>query len=233
MALIRSTLLFSCLLISACSSGPQQQNDALVIEDFGKSTVDQITELHVIELRDLSKDLMVKLYKRNPRELRKLPDASVESRLEQLFDGKQNYRFAELDNKTGTEAVNLAFDKSYTGDRVFALMVGLKSMLHASYDYRTEFYYFDSIDQQTIYNSARNLEVINWRLNNHRDDDDQLHLLSNGYHQGVANLSYERLFGKMICIQDMMAKIVADRTNRTIINMVQSAASSVLIPIGI
>lgn len=234
--LVRLMVILSCLWIGACSSTQKigsPKTSVLDFNDFGKSTVDQITEMHVLELRDLTRSLMIKLYKRNPRELRKKRGASIKSRLAQLFDGKQNYDFKELNNKSGTDAVQLAFNQSFRGDRVFALIVGLKSMLHASYNYRTEFYYFDSIDQQALYDSARNLEVIGWRLVTSLDKNNEPLIYSNSYLKTNPNLSYERIFGKMVATQDMMAKIVADRTNRTIINMAQSAASTFLIPIGI
>ena len=110
-------------------------------------------------------------------------------------------------------------------------MVGLKSMLHGSYGMRTEIFLLDELNQQLLYHSARNLEIINWRLNNYRGDDGQLYLLSNGVQAGIANLSFERLFGKMILIQDMMAKVVSGKNNRTINTVVHSLASTVLLPI--
>ncbi len=234
--LLACGLILSMLVSGGCShtlknKGPS--SSSLDFNDFGKSTIDQITEMHVLELRDLTRSLMIKLYKRNPRELRKQPRVNIESRLAQLYNGSQTYIFKELNKKTGTEAVQLAFDKKFHGDRVFALIVGIKSMLHASYNYRTEFYYFDSVDQQELYDSARNLEIINWRLLTCMDHDNQPLIYSNSYLKTNPNLSYERLFSKMIANQDMMAKIVADRTNRTIISVAQSAASTLLIPIGI
>jgi hypothetical protein len=234
--LLACALIVSVLISGGCSNTGKNKGPSsttLGFNDFGKSTIDQITEMHVLELRDLTRSLMIKLYKRNPRELRKQPKASIESRLTQLYKGGQTYTFQELNNRTGTEAVQLAFSKNFRGDRVFALIVGMKSMLHASYSYRTEFYYFDSVDQQELYDSARNLEIINWRLITCMDDDHQPLIFSNSYLKTNPNLSYERLFSKMIATQDMMAKIVADRTKRTIISVAQSAASTLLIPIGI
>ena len=174
---------------------------------------------------------MVKLYKRNPRELAKAPQRTVNQRLRQLSSIPPNYRFAELSHKQGEAALELAFQPEYSGDRVFAFMVGLKSMLHASYNMQTELFLLDQLDQQLLYHSARNLEIINWRMNNFKRLDSTPYLLSNGYHNGIPNLSFERLFGKMILIQDMMAKVVADKNNRAISTVFQSVASTTLLPI--
>lgn len=48
---------------------------------------------------------------------------------------------------------------------------------------------------------------------------------------GNANISYERLFGKMIAMQDTMAVIVAGKTNRTISKVIQRMATAVFLPI--
>ncbi|MFT5722674.1 MAG: hypothetical protein ACI9W6_003008, partial [Motiliproteus sp.] len=124
-----------------------------------------------------------------------------------------------------------AFNPKFSGDRVFSLMVGLKSMLYASYGMRTELFLLDDLDQQLLYYSARNLEILDWRLNNNRKDNGQLYLLSNGYQGSIVNLSFERIFGKMILIQDMMAKIVSGKSNRTINTLLHGMASTVFFPI--
>jgi hypothetical protein len=61
------------------------------------------------------------------------------------------------------------------------------------------------------------------------DSDNKLFLLSSGDGDEL-NLSFERLFGKVINAQDMMAQIMADRTNRTIKNVIQTLATA-FIPI--
>ena len=90
----------------------------------------------------------------------------------------------------------------------------------------------DDIDQQKLYDSARNLETISWKLNNSKDENGNLLLLSNGYSaDGVANYSYERVLSQMMIIQDMMAIIISDSTNRTINEVVHGFASFFFIPI--
>lgn len=216
--------LLSALLLSGC-------NSSFNVKNLAKSDVDMVADLYISQLYTYNRDLMVKLYKRNPRELNKQPGASIDSRIQQLGRFRQDFRFSELNNKVGNDALNLVFDDSFKGDRVFALMVGLRSMLHQAYGQKLEFFLLDELNQQALYNSARNLEIITWRLNSYRDTQGQPYLLTNGYEGPVANLSYERLFGKMIGLQDMMAKIIEGKTNRAINTVVHSFASTTLFPI--
>ena len=101
----------------------------------------------------------------------------------------------------------------------------------AAYDNRHEFFVTDQLDPQKLYNSARNVEIAAWKLANDRDPAGQLYLLSNSMDEAVANISYERLVGKIIGRQDMMAELIADRSSRTIRHVVQNMASAVFLPI--
>ena len=47
----------------------------------------------------------------------------------------------------------------------------------------------------------------------------------------VHNLSFEREFGKIIAEQDTMAKIVAEKTNRSIAHVIQTLATVVFLPL--
>ncbi|WBA13522.1 hypothetical protein [Salinivibrio kushneri] len=203
------------------------------IKNLAKSDMDLITDIHIAEIRDLSEALIVKLYKRNPRELKKVPGMTIEKRVAQLMTTERpDNGFRELGGMDGIALLPLAFSSEFEGDRVFALMAGVTGMISASYDHQLEFFLLDDIDQQKLYNSARNLEKIAWLLNNEKDDNGQLLLLSNGMGKnGVPNYSYERLLSQMIIIQDMMAVMVADSTNRNINQVVHSMASMTFFPI--
>jgi len=48
---------------------------------------------------------------------------------------------------------------------------------------------------------------------------------------GVPNLSFERAFGKLIGLQDTLAKIIEDKSNRAICFGVVNVASMVFLPI--
>ncbi|ODP99419.1 MULTISPECIES: hypothetical protein [Salinivibrio] len=203
------------------------------IKNLAKSDMDLITDIHIAEIRDLSEALIVKLYKRNPRELKKVPGMTIEKRVAQLMTTERpDNGFRELGGMDGIALLPLAFSSEFEGDRVFALMAGVTGMISASYNHQLEFFLLDDIDQQKLYNSARNLEKIAWLLNNEKDDNGQLLLLSNGMGKnGVPNYSYERLLSQMIIIQDMMAVMVADSTNRNINQVVHSMASMTFFPI--
>ena len=105
-------------------------------------------------------------------------------------------------------------------------------MQRDAYGGEYEFFLHHEFDPQKLYYLARNIEIASWRLRNKKWPDGRLFLLSSGADQnGVSNLSYERLFGKLIALQDHFAYVVADTTNRRIKNVVQSMATAVFFPI--
>ncbi|MBU1344225.1 MAG: hypothetical protein KKE44_18805 [Proteobacteria bacterium] len=181
---------------------------------------------------NLLKTLTEKLYKKNPHELQKAQGQTIDSRINQIFMCPADKKHAELDFKDSTEAILIGFEPEYKGDRVFALMYGLYTMIHKSYNSKCELFMLDYLDEQNLYNSARNIEIFVWRLNTRHKDDGRLFILTNSFEGEVKNLSYERIFGKLISLQDTMAQIVADRTGRVIKEVVQIAGMAFL-PIGI
>lgn len=224
---------FALLLMFALTACAGKDGRAFDIKNLAKSDIDLVTDVHIEQIRKLTRKLIVKLYKRNPRELKKNSGMTIDARLSQLMTvNRPENGFLELGNMDGVNALTLAFSKEFKGDRVFALMVGVTGMLSASYNNQLEFYILDEIDQQKLYDSARNLETISWQLNNRKYDSGELLLLSNGVDvNGVPNYSYERVLSQMIIIQDMMAILVSDSTNRTINKVVHSVASMTFIPI--
>jgi hypothetical protein len=168
---------------------------------------------------------MEKLYRRNPREWQKGGQPSMESAMARAFDAGQDWRFPELNGKRGAECVYLAFQEGYQGDRVLAFIAGLATMIMASYNDKAELYVLDELDPQKLYNSARNVEIAVWKLSG------ELFLLSNENDANHRNLSFEREFGKLIAQQDTLARIIAEKSNRTIVRAIQSVASAVFLPI--
>jgi hypothetical protein len=236
--------LLTCLLVPACTSTqsypptapstgrrPPPAEQQFNLADLAKSDVDAIAEVHFRESIASAKLLTEKLYRRNPRELRKSDLPTAEAGVARAFDPAHGWQFTELSNQRGIDALQLAFRADFAGDRVFAFGVGIGSMIAQAYNDKSKFYITDSLDAQRLYNVARNLEIAAWKLSNARGPSGELLLLSNEMAPGVANLSFEREFGKLIAYQDTLALVMAQRTNRTIRRFSQAVATAVFLPI--
>jgi len=224
--LIVPFLLLSSLLLTGC----RNPIDSSVFDSLAKTNVDMAADSSLRELNRLMGELLVKLYKRNPSQLDRAPGMSIGQRQVQIFDTSGRLSFVDLGYRQGTDALNLAFDPLYQGDRVFALMTGMVGMVRSSYNWQDEQFMLDSLDEQLLFNSARNIEVVAWRLSNSRDAHGKLLLLSNSQPGEKENLSFERIFGKMIAIQDMMAFNVVGKWERGFNSVLQKA---VFFPMGL
>ena len=202
------------------------------LKNLAKSDVDLVADEFIDETRRLVQELTVKLYKRNPAELRKIPGMTLEMRLAQLRATRGQLSFVELGGRQEVDALELVFNSYFKGDRVFALVVGLGGMLRNAYGYNAEVFMFDTLDADKLLTSAHNVEVLLWRLKNTRQRNGEPFLITSEYQGVTDNLSFERLFGKIIMLQEMMARIAGDADHRTITKAVH-AASSVFIPLPI
>ena len=225
-----------CAALSACSTQPIQRADGSItqrsftLKELAKSDIDNVVETHQQAVINSLKTLTLKLYRRNPQEWRKSGFANAEAAVEALYKPLSNW---ELAAKPDWQTALLdAWREDYAGDRVQALMQGLLTMHMAAYNHRTEFYYLSEVDAQKLYNSARNLEAVVWKLSNAKRANGELFLHTNALDvHGVANLSFEREFGKLIGIQDTLAKIIEDKTNRAIRFGVVNVATMIFLPI--
>ncbi len=223
-------LLTSCVLLVGCGSMPKP------VRNLGKSDVDFVMDVHAKQQKEMLMELTRKLYVRNPWQLKKNSGMTVDARMAQIFGTYNTIEipslvFPELGGVTGIEAILLSFDEEFKGDRVFAAMVGLTEMLRRSYNHQQEFFILDSLDEQALYNSARNIEIFVWRLYQRRDSKGHLFLLTNHIDELGYDISFDRLFAKMVMVQDMMALIVADKTNRGITKVVQGVAQLAFLPV--
>ena len=217
-------LLLFTFLLSGCGEG-------FNVKQLGKGDIDFVSDAHRKETERLLYELMEKLYRRNPAELSKQKNGTIDAQITRLKAAVNEDSPLLIDGIEGVDILQLAFDENYIGDRVFVLVGGLMSMVHKSYGYHIEFYLLDKLDQQKLYNSARNIEIFSWRLRTDKDDAGELLLLSTHIDGENTNLSFERLVSKLISIQDMMALIAADGDRRTINGVTQGVAKMIFLPI--
>jgi len=227
MSLSRYIVIFSLFLMGCSTTTPQSTDSSQEIGYLAKSDIDTVTDIHLRQVDQYLKELTYKLYRRNPRHCAG-GTANIERCVKRLFNQAKT---APLSSKKAINTLKRSFDKSFTGDRVHSFMHGLRSMVHSAYGNKTEFFIFDEIDPQKLYNSARNIEIAVWRLSNYRDARGRLFLVTNSLSTKVPNLSFERLFGKLVATQDSIAKITAESSRRRIKNVIQRLATAVFLPI--
>jgi len=234
------SVLFVSLILTACAPTVPAvkgkvvptQKDSNSISQLVKSDVDRMADLEMRENTQSLKTLMTKLYKRNPVELKKSTSDSVEKMVDWVFEGDHGWNFEMLDNLRDLDAMYLAFKPEYSGDRVLAFVVGIQTMLIKARGNKTEFYLTDSVDPQSVYNTARNIEIAAWKLSNTRDENGNLYFLTNEMQPGKdQNLSFEREIGKMIGRTDLYAEILAEKSQRGLTNFTQGFATKVFLPI--
>ena len=231
------------LALAACTSVPFSANRTNSAKppagagfepnQLAKTDIDRVADAYRQEVFTSLRTLAEKLYRRNPGEWKKSGAADINAAVERLMNPANAWRFAALDGRYGVDAVQLAFRDDYRGDRVLAMIGGLGGMMHSAFNDKTEFYMTDDLDPQKLYNSARNVEIAVWRLSHSRNAEGGFFLISNeaGNSGQGQNLSFEREFGKIIGHLDMLARIVVDKSNRTIVKVIQSLATAVFLPV--
>lgn len=158
--------------------------------------------------------LMDKLYKRNPREWRKSATSQQMASERVLNSLRARNSLPELNGKRDIEALSLALDPAFSGDRVAAFIYAIGDMLIVAHGNRTEFYLVDSLDAQHLHNAARNIETAAWILASRRDANQRPLLLSNEMSESARNITFEREFGKMIGRMDLVASLTTEKYRR-------------------
>ncbi len=230
--------LLTVALLSACSGQPIQRKDgsssvrSFSVKDLAKGDVDDVIEIHQKEIISILKTLTLKLYRRNPNEWRKSGFASAEAATADLFNPIPNWQTSPGKDLAWESTLRDLWLEDFASDRVKALMSGLLVMHMAAFNHQTEFYLLTEMDAQKLYNAARNTEAVVWKLSTAKNLRGETILLSNGSDaNGVANLSFEREFGKLIGVQDALAKVIENKNNRAIRFGVVNLASMVFLPI--
>lgn len=201
------------------------------LQDLAKSDIDMVAEVTVRQHRRYLRQLADKLYRRNPNQLRRGLGHRVRA-VDALMGSPPLLLMNQWQNRRGGDLVTLALSEDFHGDRVAAFVYGLRSMGIAAYGGEGDFYLPHDYDPQKIYYLARNIEIAAWRLRATRTAEGRLLLLSGGgAPDGTFNASFERLFGKLVALQDHFAQVVAEASNRRIKNVIQSVASAVFFPI--
>tara|TARA_E500000178_G_scaffold355870_1_gene430250 strand:+ start:6004 stop:6675 length:672 start_codon:yes stop_codon:yes gene_type:complete len=218
------TLIILIIFLASCKNN--------VLTNIAKTDIDIITEIHVNNAKENIEDLIIKLYKLNPIYLRK--NEKFNNVSEVIIDIFKDIDIKKID-KTGKDNINLilkGFNHDFNGDRIYYICKGLYGMINASYNYKNKFYLTDpKLDAQKLMNTAINIETLVWRLSNSKNNGELL-IKTNNINKNKINLSFERLFGKLINNQENMARIISSQQGRIIQKAAKGIVSSIFLPIG-
>ena len=197
---------------------------------LAKTEIDRVIDANRAEVMAGLRRLAAKLYRRNPWEWKKGGHSGVDAAVDRLFSGALG--FPELGGRREGDAALFAFSAAYQGDRILAVMAGLIGMVDAAFEHKDDFYVLDNLDEQKLYNCARNIEIAVWKMSSTRNANGGPLLVSNELDPNNPNLSFEREFGRIIGLLDFLAKVVADKHGRSITRLTQSIATAVFLPVG-
>jgi hypothetical protein len=214
------------LMLTACAVPIKAPPE---VKNLAKSDTAFFVEAVRSELDQSLGLLLVKLYRRNPVQLP--TNTTIEVRVEQLKAARLNLQ--EFDRQKPDQLVRMAFHPDFTGDRVYAFVAGLQSMVNHAFDHRREFLLLDDLPTaQFIYNSARNIETAAYLLRTKRNRDGKPYLYADGIQDQILNASYSQLMGEMIGLQDALSTALANKDQRTLNAVARGAASIVFLPVG-
>lgn len=218
------TLIILIIFLASCKNN--------LLTNIAKTDIDIITEIHVSNAKENIEDLIIKLYKLNPIYIRK--NEKFNNVSEVIIDIFKDIDVKKID-KTGKDNINLilkGFNHDFNGDRIYYICKGLYGMINASYNYKNKFYLTDpKLDAQKLMNTAINIETLVWRLSNSKNNGELL-IKTNNINKNKINLSFERLFGKLINNQENMARIISSQQGRIIQKAAKGIVSSIFLPIG-
>nr|CRH06967.1 putative lipoprotein [Candidatus Magnetococcus massalia] len=242
--LLLSLLLMGC---AAQNTTPTQQatpppwqsvDNDFQLEDVIKSDVHMVAEMIQREVMTQLKLITERLYRHNPDSWRASDAQSMQQQLARLFEQEHRWQFPQLGDAVGADAIYLAFDPRFKGDRVFAFAGGLGYMIMASYGGKKSFNFLflddwahasSTLDPQRLYNSARNIDVAAWKLFNQRQADGQPYLHSLELEDAqVRDLFFVQSMAKMAAQQDLLARVMAQKGKRRIKHIVHFVATAFL-----
>ena len=223
----------SGLLVASCATqvdSAGRRENRFDPRYLAKTEIDRVIDLSRAEVVAGLRRIADKLYRRNPVEWQRAGQASQEAALRRLFAGAVN--FPELEGRSEGAATLFALGPNYHGDRVLGVMAGLLGMTYAAFEGKDDFYVLDDLDAQKLYNCARNIEIAVWKMSSTRLGNGDPMLLSNELDPGNPNTSFEREFGRVIGLLELLSKVVADKHGRSITRLTQNLATAVFLPVS-
>lgn len=226
------------LALASCKTGLFSTQDLpKEVKGIAKTSVDYALDAHLNATTEGLEELMRELYRLNPEELEKMPTATIDERVAMVLPDRtyDELRFGELDSHRGTEAMQLAFEPRFIGDRVFALMVGIVSQMRIAYNDKLEFFALNRLDPENLENFANNLEIIRVSLERRTGPDGQPILRHEGDVQllesGLPKPTSEQILDRLVGHQRVLVSIASGWRSRAHQTAVKTMGAIIALPI--
>lgn len=175
--------------------------------------------------------LLDKFYKRNPKEWHKIANSSKAAKNIVYKSIEENKPFPGLNNKKSIDALYIALDPHFTGDRVGALIYGMATMIITAHGNHTKFYISDIVNGEHVFNAARNIDIVQWMLKQRKDSEGNSLLVSNEISDNGYNLSFARELAKITARLDLVAAVLDERYRRVGANYVHNLLFLTFFPV--
>ncbi len=199
---------FNCDHAYAHGSASAESNSSMEMSKNQGRPSRTIVEEHGSHLRLT----MTALYRLNPHELQKSASVSPEEMAQWVFEGPFGWKFDALRNAQGIEALNLAFNPEFHGDRILAMITGIQTMIIAAYGGKTEFHFPDPVNPHHLNIAAQNVDKVLWKLKN-TSNDIEIESTRTGISTDANILS---MLTKIKQTLDLDARMHAERSNQNL-----------------
>ncbi|MGJ7487988.1 hypothetical protein ACSFA2_22185 [Variovorax sp. LT2P21] len=189
--------------------------------EWMQSSANRIANLALRDNLQSIRRVQLSLYRRNPREWRKSA-ASADDAIQRTWDAvTQATPLPALGGKSGIEAVRLAFEPGYAGDRIAALVYGWATMLKEANGNTWEQTMVDGVNAENSYRAARNIEISLWLIGSKTGSDGQPLLLATEISERGRNLVVDRELSKIVARLDLLAAQADEKYRRAALDFAQ------------
>jgi len=189
--------------------------------EWMQSSANRIANLALRDNLQSIRRVQQSLYRRNPREWRKNA-STADDATQRTWDAiMQAKALPALGGKGGIEAVRLAFEPAYAGDRIAALVYGWASMLKEANGDTWAQTMVDGVNAENSYRAARNMEISLWLIGSKTGADGQPLLLATEISDRGRNLVVDRELSKIVARLDLLAAQADEKYRRAALDFAQ------------
>lgn len=210
------------LCLAGCSAFQSTERaQAYANSEWLQSGANRIANLALRDNLESIRRVQLSLYRRNPREWRKWA-ASQADAIDRTWEAAMESKpWPALRGATGIDAVRMAFDTGFKGDRVAALVIGWAAMLRQANGNTWSQSMIDGVDAENSYRVARNMEISLWLISSKSDADGQPLLLATEIGERGRNLVVDRELSKVVARLDLLAAQADEKYRRAALDFSQ------------